>query len=366
MEEILIKISPDEQETDILLDLDQWYNTLKKAKKCPQYVLDRISCDIQLSWENPDIRKETIGIAPYQLEIIKKSLIQKYKEDGDISQQLVNKVESLKDSLNPTIYKHYLSNAVHLISYTIHTCMKVEYISAMMDSGLLPRRESFLKINIQKEIDEFGDRILSVNNNYILLKEWSEKLLEGDSISNIQKEELKKYSLLDFVISTLESSLLDKNPLEKAQYKILESLSEEEIERHSSFLSDLDIFNDDVEGEKTKLYPNQERFYASLEKWASEIKNPWCSKWITEYLKTGRHLPFYRIKVLRFHGNMEKAKAFLLDKYEQLIIRRYRKNKEYEEKRRRRQKRYDKHYKKIVRNLREKYKDDLGSWGRFS
>lgn len=122
----------------------------------------------------------------------------------------------------------------------------------------------------------------------------------------------------------------------------MEFISEEHIKSFSSVL--LNVESSIIgEREKTKLYPNQERFYSTLEKWTFEIKNPCCRKWIIEYLEKGRHLPFYQLKVFKFHGNIDMAKTFLLDKQEQTILKKYVKNKEYEEKSLRRQ---DKNYKR--------------------
>ena len=61
--------------------------------------------------------------------------------------------------------------------------------------------------------------------------------------------------------------------------------------------------------------PDQEEYYKQLEKWAkSEIEDEDCSKWIEYYLWNGRTLPVRQVQILRYKGNLEKGKAFLISK----------------------------------------------------
>ena len=68
------------------------------------------------------------------------------------------------------------------------------------------------------------------------------------------------------------------------------------------------------------FYPDQEEYYKQLEKWAkSEIEDEDCSKWIEYYLWNGRTLPVRQVQILRYKGNLEKGKAFLLSKYQEKL-----------------------------------------------
>ncbi len=68
------------------------------------------------------------------------------------------------------------------------------------------------------------------------------------------------------------------------------------------------------------FYPDQEEYYKQLEEWANnEIEDKECSSWISSFLWTGRTIPVRQVHVLRYKGNIEKAKAYLLSKYEEKL-----------------------------------------------
>ena len=68
------------------------------------------------------------------------------------------------------------------------------------------------------------------------------------------------------------------------------------------------------------FYPDQEKYYRDLEKWAeSEIEDKKCSSWIGLFLWTGRTMPVRQVQVLKFKGDLEKGKAFLLSKYKEKL-----------------------------------------------
>ena len=80
----------------------------------------------------------------------------------------------------------------------------------------------------------------------------------------------------------------------------------------------------DIESAKKVIsevfYPDQERFYKQLEKWAeTELDDKSCSSWIGFYLWNGRTLPIGQVKVLRYKDDLEKGKAFLLSKYKEKL-----------------------------------------------
>ena len=80
----------------------------------------------------------------------------------------------------------------------------------------------------------------------------------------------------------------------------------------------------DIESAKKVMsevfYPDQEEYYKQLEKWAkSEIEDKDCSNWIVFFLWKGRTMPVRQVQLLKFKGNLEKGKAFLLSKYEEKL-----------------------------------------------
>lgn len=83
---------------------------------------------------------------------------------------------------------------------------------------------------------------------------------------------------------------------------------------------------DDLDFEKSKqlisevFYPDQEEYYKRLEEWAENgINDKQCASWIKDFLWKGRTLPIRQVQVLRFKGNIDKGKTFLLSKYEEKL-----------------------------------------------
>lgn len=80
----------------------------------------------------------------------------------------------------------------------------------------------------------------------------------------------------------------------------------------------------DVESAKKNIsevfYPDQEKYYKQLEEWAeTELNDKSCSSWICSFLWKGRTMPIRQVQVLRFKGDLEKGKAFLMSKYEEKL-----------------------------------------------
>lgn len=82
-------------------------------------------------------------------------------------------------------------------------------------------------------------------------------------------------------------------------------------------LNDVESFKKNI---SEVFYPDQERYYKQLEKWAeTELKDKSCSNWICSFLRKGRTIPIRQVQVLRFKGDLEKGKAFLISKYEEKL-----------------------------------------------
>lgn len=57
------------------------------------------------------------------------------------------------------------------------------------------------------------------------------------------------------------------------------------------------------------FYPDQEKYYKQLEKWAeTELNDKSCSSWICSFLWKGRTMPICQVQVLRFKGDLKKEK----------------------------------------------------------
>ncbi|MBD5197508.1 MAG: hypothetical protein HDS89_08695 [Bacteroidales bacterium] len=118
---------------------------------------------------------------------------------------------------------------------------------------------------------------------------------------------------------------------------------------------------DDFDFEKSKqlisevFYPDQEEYYKKLEEWAkTEIDDKSCASWIKDFLCTGRTLPIRQVQVLRFKGNLEMGKTFLLSKYEEKL--------KWDEK-----KKHDREYahKSLFDSFDEKYNSFQPIWTNF-
>lgn len=99
----------------------------------------------------------------------------------------------------------------------------------------------------------------------------------------------------------------------------------EQVEKHKHFCSVCVLSQYVDKPEEAKQFiseiftTRQEIFYTSLEKWAKEIPNEDCSWWISSFLEKGRELRIKRITVLRMIDSEDKAKAFLMSKYQEKL-----------------------------------------------
>lgn len=68
------------------------------------------------------------------------------------------------------------------------------------------------------------------------------------------------------------------------------------------------------------FYPDQEEYYKKLENWVkNEIEDKDCSNWLSFFLWKGRTIPVRQVQLLKYKGNLEKGKTFLLSKYEEKL-----------------------------------------------
>ena len=63
----------------------------------------------------------------------------------------------------------------------------------------------------------------------------------------------------------------------------------------------------------------QESFYSKLEDWVKSLDDEKCKKWLIAFLNKGRGLRIHSITVLKYIDNEDKAKEFLLSKYEEKL-----------------------------------------------
>lgn len=63
----------------------------------------------------------------------------------------------------------------------------------------------------------------------------------------------------------------------------------------------------------------QETFYSNMEKWAESLDDKDCSRWLCAFLNKGKNLRIRSIVVLNYIDDENKAKEFLLSKYEEKL-----------------------------------------------
>ena len=112
------------------------------------------------------------------------------------------------------------------------------------------------------------------------------------------------------------------------------------------------------EANTRRFSQSQEEFYTKLENWAKSISNPYCKNWVYRYLRNGRKLPMYKIRIFKYSEDIEKAKEFLLSQYEQKLEKSVIKEQERNDKN---EKYREKRYKSDLRFYKEALKDSGGS-----
>lgn len=329
MNEYIKQYRPTETEENRLFALKDWIDQDCTKNQVGEYTVSRISTDILISWEDIERRKE---LCTKSLEDTKKYLSEKYYANGQLSKALVSKILNIKDSILPDVYNHCLQEAKNPSNIYYKHLRQKYYELAMIEAGVLPRFfiESFNDdIDIDKACDEFINKIFRINKLYQDLMLWMSSLKPSDEFDEEGIDQMRRFP--KFYIHSLELYINDENPVQKVINELTKRYNKASLDKSQIDIDDLDeLLTKKSIG--AKLYPNQEKFYKSLEQWASYIKNPKCKEWIINYLSRGRELPFYKIKVFKFMKEPEKAKEFLINEYEKILKLRFEKDLNYKKK----------------------------------
>ena len=317
---------PNEIEEKRLLELTEWIEEAKKENRYVEYVMKEITNRVDLSWEDIDYRQK---LCTKDLEETKQSLLDEYYEFGQFSELLKQKIENIKEDVCPEVYD-YFSKLPQTFFVSTHLLRKKYQTILMMESGWLPNLKGMLNVSLEEEANEIQKSALDINKQYKTLILWIDSLIPNDIIDdkgiNYIKTRKSNY------VSELFLARRKEKPLKYVQDKIIQRNSIVDREKFG-FIDNIDW--DKIVNEKESrpddaaiFYPNQEIFYEKLETWTESILNPYCRKWIKEYLEHGRNLPFYKIRVFKYIKDIIKAKEFLLEQYERKLEKKHIKEQE--------------------------------------
>lgn len=317
---------PNEIEEKRILELTKWIGKAKENSEYSNYVIEHISNEIKFAWEHYRYRK---NLCSNDLEKTKQYLLNKFSEEGRLSELVKQNIQEIKEAISKDVYDYFINFSEKKVGlYLAH----MKYHTALMvESGWLPNLKGILDCNLDEEAQVIQLTALKINEQYLELLDWFGTLVPNEIIDEKGIKAIKSEFYKSHHISKLFHARKKENSLEYVKKTIIEENSKA---RRSNFI----VLNDKVlEGLKferrpekktkeerqeirtaseTKLYPNQEAFYAELESWAKSLNNPYCREFIVRYLRKGRQLPFYQIRVFKFIKDIEKAKDFLLEQYE--------------------------------------------------
>jgi hypothetical protein len=360
---------PNEVEEKQLLELSLWIEKAREDRLYPSYVIGEISTQINHAWEHIKSRHE---LCSEDVESTKQHLIDKYSEEGSFSEMIKHKIEEVKDKLHSEVYDHFMKFAENEFKlYLAH--IKYQRL-LMIESGWFPRFKKVFDLDIEKEAKRIQTIALTVNKQFIELTEWIESLRPNETIDDNGIKAIADCNK-DIYISKLFNARKKGNPLKHVQDAILKDNSIVERSKYNVISKiDLNTLNFSSsskivrlsreeraalrEASTNRFYQSQEEFYTELENWAKSIANPYCRDWIYRYLRTGRNLPIYKIRVFKYIEDIEKAKEFLLSLYERKLEKTNIKEQERNEKH---NKYREKHYKSDLRFYKEALKESSGT-----
>ena len=115
-----MRITPNNQETEVILELAKWCADMPKDNQYLEYLTKRIQSDIESCWEDLTSRYKTIGHYPFDVAKIKNSLVKKYKVEGLLVHVLSNRVQFLRNQLNAQVYEYFLLEAKDLFIFSFN------------------------------------------------------------------------------------------------------------------------------------------------------------------------------------------------------------------------------------------------------
>lgn len=358
---------PNEIEEQRILELTHWIEKAKEDSTYSSYVISKISGRIKLAWEHFRYRHE---LCSSDFETTKQHLLNEYSESGLFSELLKHKIQEAKEELCSDVYNYFMKFAddnakLYLSQQKYRTVLMVE-------SGWLPNMKGVLDLDIENESEDVMMAVQKVNGLYLELTDWIETLNPNDTIDEKGIKSIKSALKKSLHISKLYYARNKETPLEYVKETILKENSIEQRNRFpvSNVLKDIDLSllnqsgrpqkktreerREIREANKTKFFPNQEKFYSALENWAKSLINPYCRDFIVRYLRNGRQMPFYKIRVFKYIKEPEKAKEFLLEQYEMKLEKEFK----YEQERiKKNDKHWDKRYKSDLRFYKKALKE---------
>lgn len=303
MENSKIILRPNKIEEDRILELAEWIEKARLECAYPNYVIEKISFKIRMAWEDLEYRGK---LCCTDLKTVQDALVEEYAIQGQYAELLEVKLEAIKEKLCPQVYEYFVRKIETEASF-----FKIHF--------------AFLKADFEIEANKFQELAQDINVAYEHLCLWIDTLKPNELIDESGIKKIQ-YFKPRYVRDVYRTKCFRKKELKELQEELLRNNSIERmrewkktvLENSLSFEKRFNEWSNKSE-EVAVLYPNQERFYRELEKWASSIRNPCCREWISCYLERGRDLLFNRMRVFKFKGNVEKAKQFLLEQYERKL-----------------------------------------------
>lgn len=333
---------PNEIEEKRILELTQWIENAKENSEYSSYTTERITTEIKLAWEHYSNRMK---LCSYDLEVTKQNLLNKYYEEGKLSELVKQKIQEIKETICKDVFDYFIKFAEDKVG--LYLAHKKYHTALMVESGWLPNLKGIFDCNLDEEAQEIKLAAIKINEQYLKLLDWFDTLVPNEMIDEKGIMAIKSEFYKSHHVSKLFHARKKVDSLEYVKNSILE---ENSIARRSKFI----VLNDNVlkglnferrpqkktkeerqeirKALETKFYPNQEAFYTELETWAKSLKNPYCREYIVRYLRKGRQLPFPQIRVFKYAKDIEKAKEFLLEQYELKLGKSFQREQERERK----------------------------------
>lgn len=240
-------------------------------------------------------------------------------------QDLIEKKQKLKELIKLNILEEELAEE------------KGKYTNGAKHSKTISVIES-IHHYIEKcyENELFGIVLLKFINNIDAAKEHllaSQIRLEipSDISLDLKIENRQKEQKIDSLISILDkwiedlgkTSALSNNRINAINAKYQKYRSE--FHKYRFFCSGCVLSHYIDKPEEAKAFlseiftKRQETFYSNLEKWTGALDDKKCGQWLNSFLHNGRNLRIRSITVLRYIDDEDKAKAFLLSKYDEKL-----------------------------------------------
>lgn len=240
-------------------------------------------------------------------------------------QELIEKKEKTKDYNRLSILKEEFvkeKRKYENAARTSKTNLIVEYIRS--------------KIKRCYESKVYGIFLLKFISDIAAAKEYlvsseMKLVMPSDSLLDSEIENRQMAKKLDTLISVLDEWIANTDNFYAISENKIHAIQEKyqkyknEFYKNRSFCSICVLSNYIDKPEEAKDFiseiftKGQETFYSNMEKWAESLEDKDCSKWLCAFLDKGRNLRIHSIVVLKYINDENKAKEFLLSKYEEKL-----------------------------------------------